>query len=97
LAGVGYDKSNIALVACGIPLWRVAVFVNTLHPQIIGRRFICASLLGPRATAYRERLLAIAAICSCWFLPGIASYQWGRVLNASRRTSGDFDGSTATR
>ena len=28
------------LVACGIPLWRVAVFVNTLHPQIIGRRFI---------------------------------------------------------
>ena len=28
------------LVACGIPLWLVAVFVNTLHPQIIGRRFI---------------------------------------------------------
>jgi hypothetical protein len=28
------------IVACGIPLWRVAVFVNTLHPQIIGRRFI---------------------------------------------------------
>jgi adenylate cyclase len=28
------------LVAAGIPLWRVAVFVNTLHPQIIGRRFI---------------------------------------------------------
>src|ERR1700730_5027318 len=28
------------LVACGVPLWRGAVFVNTLHPQIIGRRFI---------------------------------------------------------
>ncbi len=28
------------LLSCGIPLWRVAVFVNTLHPQIIGRRFI---------------------------------------------------------
>jgi len=28
------------LVACDIPLWRVAVFVNTLHPQIIGRRFV---------------------------------------------------------
>ena len=28
------------LVACGIPVWRVAVFVNTLHPQIMGRRFI---------------------------------------------------------
>ena len=23
------------LVGCGIPLWRVAVFVNTLHLQII--------------------------------------------------------------
>jgi len=31
------------LVACGIPLWRVAVFVNTLHPQIIGRRFVWRS------------------------------------------------------
>jgi adenylate cyclase len=28
------------LVACGIPLWRIAVFVNTLHPQIVGRRFV---------------------------------------------------------
>jgi adenylate cyclase len=28
------------LVACGIPLWRVAVFVRTLHPQIMGRRLI---------------------------------------------------------
>ncbi len=28
------------LVACGIPLWRVAVFVTTLHPDIIGRRFL---------------------------------------------------------
>jgi adenylate cyclase len=25
--------------ACGIPLWRVAVFVRTLHPHIIGRSF----------------------------------------------------------
>jgi adenylate cyclase len=28
------------LVAAGIPLWRVAVFVNTLHPEIVGRRFL---------------------------------------------------------
>jgi hypothetical protein len=28
------------LVACGVPLWRVAVFVRTLHPHIIGRRFL---------------------------------------------------------
>jgi adenylate cyclase len=25
---------------CGVPLWRVGVFVRTLHPQIMGRRFL---------------------------------------------------------
>ncbi len=28
------------LVGCGIPLWRAAVFVRTLHPHIMGRRFV---------------------------------------------------------
>jgi adenylate cyclase len=28
------------MVDAGIPLWRVAVFVNTLHPDVIGRAFI---------------------------------------------------------
>jgi adenylate cyclase len=28
------------MVACGIPLWRVAVFVATLHPDVMGRRFL---------------------------------------------------------
>jgi adenylate cyclase len=28
------------LVAAGVPLWRVMVFVRTLHPQIVGRRFM---------------------------------------------------------
>src|SRR5438067_1775969 len=27
------------LLGSGIPLWRVAVFIRTLHPQITGRRF----------------------------------------------------------
>jgi adenylate cyclase len=27
-------------VACGIPLWRVAVFIRTLHPNVMGRRFV---------------------------------------------------------
>src|SRR5215813_5205076 len=27
------------LLHCGIPLWRVDVFVRTLHPEVIGRRF----------------------------------------------------------
>jgi adenylate cyclase len=28
------------LVACGVPLWRVAVLVRTLHPDVVGRRFM---------------------------------------------------------
>jgi adenylate cyclase len=28
------------LLACGIPLWRVAVFVRTLHPDVYGRSFV---------------------------------------------------------
>jgi adenylate cyclase len=28
------------LRGCGIPLWRVAVFVRTLHPHVVARRFI---------------------------------------------------------
>ncbi|MGA9091166.1 MAG: adenylate/guanylate cyclase domain-containing protein [Bradyrhizobium sp.] len=28
------------LVAAGLPLWRVGVFIRTLHPDIIGRNFI---------------------------------------------------------
>jgi adenylate cyclase len=28
------------LLACGLPLYRVAVFVRTLHPNVMGRRFL---------------------------------------------------------
>ncbi len=28
------------LTAAGLPLWRVVVFVRTLHPQVVGRRFV---------------------------------------------------------
>src|SRR5947209_13168960 len=28
------------MVAAGLPLWRVGVFVRTLHPEIYGRSFI---------------------------------------------------------
>jgi adenylate cyclase len=30
----------VRLSQCGLPLWRVAVYVNTLHPQILARRFL---------------------------------------------------------
>ena len=28
------------LTGCGLPLWRATVFVRTLHPEVIGRRFM---------------------------------------------------------
>src|SRR5271169_1618770 len=28
------------LSACGLPLWRAVVFVRTLHPEVVGRRFV---------------------------------------------------------
>ena len=28
------------MVAAGLPLWRVGVFIRTLHPEIFGRNFI---------------------------------------------------------
>jgi len=34
------------MVTGGIPLWRVAVFVTTLHPDIMGRRFLWQSATG---------------------------------------------------
>ena len=30
----------VRLTECGLPLWRIAVYVNTLHPQIMARRFL---------------------------------------------------------
>jgi adenylate cyclase len=34
------------LVSGGIPLWRVAVFVTTLHPDVMGRRFLWTAASG---------------------------------------------------
>lgn len=39
------------LVKAGIPLWRVAVFVRTLHPEVMGRRFIWQQGAGVTITA----------------------------------------------
>ena len=38
------------LVQAGIPLWRVALFARTLHPEIIGRRFIWQPGIGVTIT-----------------------------------------------
>ena len=39
------------MVDSGIPLWRVAVFVNTLHPDVIGRAFIWQVDTGVKVSA----------------------------------------------
>jgi adenylate cyclase len=45
------------LVALGIPLWRTALFVRTLHPQVMGRRLLWQMDTGVRVTeAGFERL-----------------------------------------
>jgi adenylate cyclase len=33
-------RSCERLVDCGLPLWRVGVFVRTLHPNMLGRNFV---------------------------------------------------------
>jgi adenylate cyclase len=45
------------MVACGIPLWRAAVFVTTLHPDVIGRRFLWQAKSGVTTS---DALFAIA-------------------------------------
>jgi adenylate cyclase len=49
------------LVACGIPLWRVAVFVRTLHPQIMGRRVVWRLGAGVEISEAPFELLETAA------------------------------------
>jgi adenylate cyclase len=45
------------MVDAGIPLWRAAVFVNTLHPDVIGRSFIWQAGLGVRISAAKYEIL----------------------------------------
>jgi adenylate cyclase len=56
------------LVRGGIPLWRVAVFVRTLHPQIVGRRFIWQAGAGVTITEGPFELLETDRFQSSPFL-----------------------------
>ena len=38
------------LIECGVPLWRVGVFVRTLHPHVMGRRFLWQPDIGVSVT-----------------------------------------------
>jgi adenylate cyclase len=48
------------LIALGIPLWRTALFVRTLHPQVIGRSVVWHADTGARVTEIGYERLAEA-------------------------------------
>jgi adenylate cyclase len=73
------------LVQAGIPLWRVAVFVRTLHPEIVGRRFIWQPGAGVTVTEGLFELLETDQFQNNPFLAVIKS---GRVI---RRRLADRD------
>jgi adenylate cyclase len=45
------------MVDAGIPLWRAAAFVNTLHPDVIGSSFIWQAGSGVKVTAAKYEIL----------------------------------------
>ena len=65
------------LVQAGIPLWRVAVFVRTLHPEIVGRRFIWQPGAGVTITEGLFELLETEQFQNNPFLAVIKS---GRII-----------------
>jgi len=48
------------LVDCGIPLWRAAVFVRTLHPEVMGRSFVWQAQSGVKVSAAAFELMDTA-------------------------------------
>jgi adenylate cyclase len=74
------------LVACGIPLWRVAVFVRTLHPEVMGRRFVWRPGAEVESTEAPYELLETAVFRDS---PITRVYQTGRTI---RRKLADPDG-----
>jgi adenylate cyclase len=45
------------MISGGIPLWRAAVFVNTLHPEVVGRSFIWQTDTGVKVSEARYDML----------------------------------------
>ncbi len=61
------------LLGSGIPLWRVSVFVRTLHPEIVGRRFIWQQGTGVTVTEGLFELLETDRFQNSPFLAVIKS------------------------
>lgn len=65
------------VVACGIPVWRVAAFIRTLHPEIMGRRLEWREDAG---TTSHEASFAIFDSDAFRGSPVAVVYREGRVL-----------------
>jgi adenylate cyclase len=78
------------LVHAGIPLWRVAVFVRTLHPEIMGRRFIWQSGVGVTITEGLFDLLETDQFLNSPFVAVIKSGQTIRQQLAHPSKSEEF-------
>src|SRR3954468_4485586 len=63
------------MVAGGIPLWRVAVFVNTLNPDVIGRAFIWQIDTGVKVSEAQYDILETNAYQSSPVVPVYATRQ----------------------
>ncbi len=44
------------VLACGLPLWRVVVFVQTLYPHVLARRFLRRPAKGRRWRRRRRKI-----------------------------------------
>jgi len=73
------------MVACGLPLWRVAVFVTTLHPDVLGRRFLWQAESGVTTS---EALFALTETAEFQKSPFTAVYASRKPL---RRRLADAD------
>ncbi len=78
------------LVRAGIPLWRVAVFVRTLHPQIMGRRFLWQAGAGVTITEGAFALLEDDRFQSSPFLAVIKSGRTVRRRLADTNSQQEF-------
>jgi adenylate cyclase len=65
------------LVDTGMPLWRVAVFVRTLHPDIMGRRFLWQPGMEVKASNASYEMMETAEFLDS---PVVAVYRTGQPL-----------------
>ena len=79
------EQLCLGLVDCGLPLWRVAVFVRTLHPLLMGRSFVWRT---DRAVEVSEAPFQFLDHATFLTSPVQRIYQTGEAI---RRRLGDPD------